>query len=381
MQLKMKNNDELIIAAAGSGKTTHIVNEALKQREGRVLITTYTEANEAEIRKKIIEKSKCIPENITVQTWFSFLLQHGARPYQGRVFEKDIRGLILVNKQSAPYVKESDVGKHYFTDNQNIYSDKLSKFVVKCNENSDAAVIDRLSRIYTHIFIDEVQDLAGYDLDFLKLLFKSRINIILVGDPRQGTYSTNNAKKNKKFQKSKILNFFEDSSVQIETDDTSLVINHRCVAAICDFSNKLFPDFPRTTSGNIDNSNHTGVFLVKKKDVDYYLKMFNPAQLRYNKKTAVNDGYFVRTFGDSKGLSFDRVLIYPTNPLIKWLGNNNSDLAPTSRSKSYVAITRARYSVGIVYNYDDSTNIQGVEKYNPEENMVITKSVESKLLD
>ena len=104
MQLKMKNNDELIIAAAGSGKTTHIVNEALKQREGRVLITTYTEANEAEIRKRIIEKSKCIPENITVQTWFSFLLQHGARPYQGRVFEKDIRGLILVNKQSAPYV-------------------------------------------------------------------------------------------------------------------------------------------------------------------------------------------------------------------------------------------------------------------------------------
>lgn len=364
MRLKKMMNNKLIIGAAGSGKTTYIVNEALKKRKDRVLITTYTEANESEIRKKIIGNNKCIPENIIVQTWFSFLLQHGARPYQGNAFDKDIKGLVLMNQQSAPYVKESDTERHYFTNNQKIYSDKLSKFVIKCNEKSNGAVIDRLSRIYTNILIDEVQDLAGYDLDFLKLLFASKINTLLVGDPRQGTYSTNNALKNKKFQKSQIVYFFEDKSIQIDKDSTSLIKNYRCIEPICDFSNNLFPDLPKTTSGNTDNPKHGGVFLVKKKDSTHYLKTFNPAQLRYDRRACVDENYFVRTFGDSKGLSFDRVLIYPTNPFIKWLKNNNSDLAPTSRSKYYVAVTRARYSVGIIYDYDDSTNIKGVQRYN-----------------
>jgi ATP-dependent exoDNAse (exonuclease V) beta subunit len=69
MKPKM-NNNKLIIAAAGSGKTTHLVNEALKIKNEKVLITTYTQANEVEIRKKIIEINKFIPENVTVQTWF-----------------------------------------------------------------------------------------------------------------------------------------------------------------------------------------------------------------------------------------------------------------------------------------------------------------------
>ena len=72
----MKNN-RLIVAAAGSGKTTFLVEEALKIKDKNVLMTTFTEANEAEIRKKIIQKNKFIPSNIIVQTWFSMLLQHG----------------------------------------------------------------------------------------------------------------------------------------------------------------------------------------------------------------------------------------------------------------------------------------------------------------
>jgi DNA helicase-2/ATP-dependent DNA helicase PcrA len=68
-------------------------------------------------------------------------------------------------------------------------------------------------------------------------------------------------------------------------------------------------------------------------------------------------------FGESKGLSFDGVLIYPTKPFCNWLKNHLSELAPTSRSKFYVAITRARYSVGIVYDFNGETNIDGVSKY------------------
>ena len=62
MQSKQTNN-RLLIAAAGSGKTTFLVDEALKQKEGKILITTYTQANEEEIRKKIIEKNDTLIYN------------------------------------------------------------------------------------------------------------------------------------------------------------------------------------------------------------------------------------------------------------------------------------------------------------------------------
>ncbi len=369
----MKVN-KLIVAAAGAGKTTFLVNEALSIKDERVLITTYTQANEAEIKKKIIELNKCIPENVTVQTWFSFLLQHGVKPFQGGLFEKEITGLILVNSQSGLkymfkgkpvyFNEEKEFEKHYFSKEIKIYSDKISKFVFKCNAKTNGSVIDRLTRIYKHIFIDEVQDLAGYDLELLKLLFKSSSSTLLVGDPRQGTYSTNSSAKNKKFKKAAIVNFFEDDSMNIEKDTTSLIINYRCNPSICQLSNKLFPDLPTTTSGNEITTHHDGVFLIKSSDVNEYLSKFSLNQLRENIKTEVNQSYTVMNFGESKGLSFDRVLIYPTKPFLKWLSNNGEELAPTSRSKFYVALTRARYSVGIICDYSDDLEIEGIQKWN-----------------
>lgn len=381
-----QTNNKLIIAAAGSGKTTFLIEEALKQKKGKVLITTYTQANEAEIKKKIIEKNKCIPENVTIQSWFSFLLKHGVRPFQGVLFEKKIKGLILVNSQSGLkayrtpcldckqkkivnpncrkcknpvyFGEEKEFERHYFSNTLKIYSDKLSKFVFRCNEKSNGSVIDRISRIYSHIFIDEVQDLAGYDLELLKLLFNCSSTILLVGDPRQGTYSTNSAPKNKQFKKAKVINyFFQDKSITIETDRNSLMTNYRCNQLICDLSNKLFTNFQATASGNNTITEHDGVFFIKEQDIENYLQKFQPIQLRNDsREKRINKNYRVMNFGEAKGLSFDRVLIYPTEPFIKWLKNNNAELAETSRSKLYVAITRARYSVAIVNNEENICN-------------------------
>lgn len=357
------NNNTLIIAAAGSGKTTHIINEALKIKNEKVLITTYTQANDEEIRKKFYKEHKCIPDNITVNTWFSFLIQHGVKPYQGYLYEKDVRGLILVNDQSAKRTKEIDIQRHYFTTSQKIYSDKISKFVMKCNEKGNGCVIDRISRLYSYIFIDEVQDLAGYDLEILKLFFRSKSTTILVGDPRQGTYSTNTTAKNKKYRKSEIVSFFDKIPEEIEKNYSTLNVNYRCISQICDLSNKLYPNLSFSKSGNNNYIGHDGVFLVKPSDVENYLRRYNPVQLRDSRRTQVHPDYQAMNFGESKGLSFDRVLLYPTKPYCDWLKNNQSVLAPTSRSKFYVAITRARYSVGIVYDFDDNTNIEGINKY------------------
>lgn len=49
----------LIIAAAGAGKTTFLVKQALKISEN-ILITTFTDANEQSIREKFYEINGCI---------------------------------------------------------------------------------------------------------------------------------------------------------------------------------------------------------------------------------------------------------------------------------------------------------------------------------
>ena len=370
------NNNKLIIAVAGSGKTTRLVNEALNIKSKKVLITTYTIANETEIKNKIINENKkqnglaCIPTNITVQTWFSFLLQHGVRPFQSALFSglflKKINGLVLVNKQSSQYTKESTL-THYFTNELKIYSDKISKFIFYCNKITKGNVIDRISKIYSHIFIDEVQDLAGYDLELLKLFFDCSSNILLVGDPRQVVYLTHNERKYKKYTNGKIKEFIENECNKDCCKFEFLIQSYRCNQTICDFSDKLYPNFPKTISKNKYITKHDGIFFIKETDVEKYLAQYEPMLLRYSKKTPMNEKYKenIKTYGESKGLSFDRVLIYPTAPMLKWIKDINSDLADTSRSKFYVAITRAKYSVGIVVKDKEKSIIDGITYFKP----------------
>lgn len=109
-------SNKVIIAAAGSGKTQHLVKEAIGRASGNVLITTFTDKNTEEIKSRIIAEVHHIPINITVIPWFSFLLKHGVRPYQSMVYaDKRIDNLILMNQQSAPMTKESDFCHHYLT--------------------------------------------------------------------------------------------------------------------------------------------------------------------------------------------------------------------------------------------------------------------------
>jgi len=86
-------------------------------------------------------------------------------------------------KNPVYYAEDKEFEKHYFSNQLKIYSDKLSKFVFRCNEKTKGNVIDRISRIYPYIFIDEVQDLAGYDLELLKLLFtRAKYSVGIVVD-------------------------------------------------------------------------------------------------------------------------------------------------------------------------------------------------------
>lgn len=367
-------SNKLIIAAAGSGKTTHLINEAIKITSQKVLITTYTEANEAEIKKKFYEVNGCIPPNITVQTWFSFLIQHGVKPYQSVIYNGDITGLQLVNQKSGVkyyigkrpiYYGEDEAEKHYFSKAGRIYSDKLSKFVVKANMVTNGLVIDRISRIYDNVFIDEIQDMAGYDLDIIKLLFNSRANVLMVGDPRQVTYHTHDEAKYKKYSEGNVEEFINEecSGLDVEIDKKALNTTFRNNKRICEFANSIYPNFEPCSCANNEKTSHDGVFFISSNCVNRYLQTFNPIQLRDKATVPVNMQYPVMNFGESKGITFDRVLVYPTKPMLSWMLDNNTELKNQSRARLYVAVTRAKYSVAIVVDNLEKYDVVGIEKF------------------
>lgn len=334
-----------IIAAAGSGKTEHIVDSALAIRDEPVLITTYTLENQRHILSRIRDKVGPMPSNVTVLGWFSFLIAQGARPYQRALTGSTgaIKGLNFKGRRSR-YVGRDNVDRFYFDAGRNMYRDGVSDFVVHVNEATEGAVIRRLERIYQSVFIDEVQDLVGWDLELLDMLFASRMSVTLVGDPRQHTLSTNLGRKNKQYRGAGFLNWLAERDDICALEERNE--NYRSNQEICDFADKIYPDMSATVSMQTQKTDHDGVFFIREEEAVAYFDKYRPVVLR-DSKIFKCLGLPARNIGVAKGRSFDRVLLFPTKPMLKYFdhGDPSKLKAP---ERLYVAVTRARYSVAIV---------------------------------
>jgi hypothetical protein len=342
----LSNKNKIVIASAGSRKTTFIAETALAIADKKVLITTYTNENLDQITSYLIEKKGYIPPNVTVASWYSFLLQDGVRPYQNHLTNRGRIKSINFTARPSRYIAKADADRYFLTEGDKIYRDRVADFICECDNHTKGLIIRRLERIFAHIFIDELQDFAGYDLEILEKLFKSSIATVSVGDPRQATFSTNNASKNKQYKKSQILEWIRSKQkaklfqVEERTDC------YRSNQLICDFADSLFPDLPKTISKNSTATGHDGIFLIKKAEVEEYCKTHKPKVLRYDKRTDTM-GLPASNIGTMKGRTFDRVLIFPTNPMKDYL--DSKDLSQAGDlSKLYVAVTRAKFSATFV---------------------------------
>lgn len=344
------SENRIIIACAGAGKTTRLVAEALNDRDRRIAIVTYTNNNTREIGKRFAEMNSGVPKHVDVMTWFGFLLRECARPYQrSRYSEKRIESMLFVNKQSTRGIAEANTRRYYFAGGDLIYSDKIAKFVVECEKASSKAVTARLGQIYTDVFIDEFQDLAGWDLEVIRMLLHSGIRVTLVGDPRQHIYSTNPSPKNKQYLGIKVVKLVEEWETDRLCSSEHMNATHRCNGPICEFSNTLWPRMDTMTPLRNDTTGHDGVFLVAEALVKEYMERFEPQVLRHDKRAATY-GREALNFGLAKGLQFKRVLIVPTGPIKKYLQSGALSDVENSRDKLHVAVTRASYSVAFVFD-------------------------------
>lgn len=347
----MRGDNVLTLAVAGSGKTKQIVDACAAADPGkRILVLTYTTQNQQELRVRLATTAGH-RHTIEITGWFAFLISHFVRPYTPYLFPGRRVGGFESASGYQQKVKTTEA-RRYFTAAGDVRSAHLPHLAVLLNAAADGRPIARLERIYDVVYIDEAQDLAGYDLEILKLLFGSSIEVRLVGDTRQATLSTNPQEpKNNSYRGERIIDWFRE-----QERGGLLCIEHsaetwRCRPEIAAFADELFDadhGYTATESKNTTVTDHDGLYLVRSEHVDAYVAAFAPQPLRSSKSSGkAHDHLPFMNFGVAKGSSRHRVLVFPTAP-IRDLLQKGKPLAAASAMGLYVAVTRARQSVAFI---------------------------------
>lgn len=366
------------IASAGSGKTTLLVDEALQaamQTKKKVAIVTYTSRNQEEVTKKIYKKINHIPSNVVVLGWYEFLIKYWIRPYKGDVlaelYDKPVslyfdptitdNTRTKKNKYISRY-KKGDIKNKYFSKGYKLYSNYVSDYALSCHNKNKSNLIERLSLIFEHLYFDEAQDFVGYDFEIIKLLIKSSIDCTFALDPRQHTFSTAITRKYNDFCGKLDLFIKEKVNTKktqyVDFDYLKLTHSHRCNDAICELASKIDGVYSPTTPCQcpeclaIRNAyqHEQGVFWVRETDVNEFIKHYKAITLRWKPMPILDKFKHIEilNFGESKGLSFDACIIYPTEKYRKCLKSGVFNLTGETQAKFYVAVTRARFAVGII---------------------------------
>lgn len=378
---------KLLLASAGAGKSERIAKEALKRaaKGGKVLLLTYTINNQLELVRAICRFNKLQPENILVKGWFSFLLEDMIRPYQRYILDKRISGTILNSRN--PHLLEGKPifikgrkekngdhwnPRHYVTRDNDAHTYYLAKLAVRIHEQSGGKSARRLAEIYDAVFIDEIQDLVGWDFSLIRAILETSIaEFDCVGDFRQSIYETSETSKKPQTTAEKIAEF---KAMGFAIDD--LAISWRCIQSICDLADRVHAGDGQysVTRSQItvvppEYGDHQGIFAVPESRLKEYIETYNPVILRWNRQTeqALCDGRAAYNFGEAKGMGFERVFIIPPDSHAKFFRGDTAAFKKAktdeSRNKLYVAITRAKYSVA--FSYRGGTVITGAQIWCP----------------
>jgi DNA helicase-2/ATP-dependent DNA helicase PcrA len=340
--------NKITLAVAGGRKTQSIVDRCASAPRGRrILALTYTQINQRELLTRL-GRHRPLDALVEVEGWFSFLLRHWVRPYLPTKFPgRRLRGL---NFEGDPGRYATGAARYLDADGR-AYKRHLAHLAIEINEASAGAVVDRLSRIYDEIYVDEAQDLNGYDLEVLSVLMRSSIHLHLVGDVRQALIVTNTQDpKYKQYKGTNIKKWFDIQSTMGLLEIEHQFTTWRSNQLIADFADRVFDDswgFAKTISMNQDTTGHDGVFAVATQHVDAYVALFKPLCLRHSAASLKTLDLQFLNIGLAKGMGADRVLIGPTKGMVDFL-QKGFKLDVTPSCSLYVAVTRARSSVAFV---------------------------------
>ena len=334
----------VIFAVAGSGKTTYIV-ESLSI-EKRSLIVTYTNCNYENLSRKILQKfDGAWPDNVTLMTYFQFLYRFCYRPFLSDKWKA--RGLYFDSNPNKR-ISQCTIG-YYMTSDRYFYSNRLSLFLEKAGVLND--IRDRIEAYFDEFIVDEIQDIAGRDFNFLEQLMEANVNMLFVGDFYQHTYDTSrdgNTNKNLFEDRRKYEKRFLNRGFVLDTN--LLSGSWRCSRNVCEYVSSqlgiaIVSNRPETDDG--------AIYLIEDADcIRRFMDDKNIIKLHYQNGPKQGAGH--KNWGETKGEDsyLDVCIVLNKTTAKSYEKGTMNQLKPSTRNKLYVAITRAHRNVYFVKEED-----------------------------
>ena len=365
-------DNKVIFAAAGNGKTYSLCSKAKAAVENGnkyVLLISYTNEGicslENEYRK---QNAGVLDDRVIFKSWYSFLLSEFIKPYQCSLklkykqYKKEISvtfpenfvsSIAFYNIEPPPRWYNQTHVQYFVNQRGDIVPDRVSHLAYLCNDHSNGQVLARMSDIYSHVLIDELQDYAGWDLEIIRLLFDSQLLITCVGDYKQATYRTNNSPKNSQYRDDNIRNYFKMLEKKGLCTISYANTTRRFNREICEFINTIHEDTesvvePYSNVDACDNpADNIGVYVMDNKYLSQYCEYYSPTILRYDKKAKIDFSHNcdVFNYGSAKGATYERVVIVPVRTTLPFIEKQIKIASNQTRAKFYVACTRAKHSV------------------------------------
>jgi DNA helicase-2/ATP-dependent DNA helicase PcrA len=328
----------VILAVAGSGKTSRLVENLDDER--RFLIVTYTDSNHENLRTKIIQRFGYFPANVTLYTYFRFLHGFCYRPFLRS--KKNTKGMTF--KLPPPrtiYALTDD--RRYIAPSRRLYANRLAKLIKQSNLMSD--LVSRMEKYFDVLFVDEVQDFAGHDFNFLLDISAAKMEITFVGDFFQHTFDTSrdgnvNSKLHDDYAAYKAR--FTKAKLSVDTD--SLKKSRRCSRTVCDFITEKI--------GISIEANDSRESVVRfESDPIAALGIYNdPKTVKLFYQEHHKYACYSQNWGVSKGIDRYQDVCVVLNPgnVTAWNRGGFRGINVQTRNKLYVACSRARGNLTFV---------------------------------
>ena len=295
-----------------------------------------SDLNTRSLRNRIIQKHGKVPDGVRVYSYFTFLYSFCFRPLCG--YELKTKGINF----NYPLPKDAqrtkkDTRGHYIDKNDRLFSNRISKLLIEFSVVKDVA--DRIERFFDLVCIDEVQDFAANDFNFLCQLAITNAEMILVGDFFQHTFDTSkdgNTQKNLHADFVKYCGQLKDAGFTVDLE--SLSHSYRCSPSICNFVKENLGIDIQSHSKD-DTHIH---FIDNEKEIEAIYSNETIVKLFYQNSRLYSANS--ENWGNTKGLDHyqDVCVVLNPNTLKAYNSGELDQLPPTTKNKLYVACTRAR---------------------------------------
>jgi len=323
----------VVFAVAGSGKTSSIIDRV--NNDSRCLIITYTDNNTRHLKNRIIQKIGHLPEGVRVYSYFTFLYSFCYRPLCG--YENKTKGISFnAIPQYAQRTRKNTL-EHYFDKSDRLFFSRIAKLLIEFDIVSE--VIQRIEQFFDLVCIDEVQDFAANDFNFICKLANTNVEMQLVGDFYQHTFDTSrdgNTQKNLHACFDKYCTQLANAGFRVDLE--SLSHSYRCSPSVCSFiKDSLAIEIQSHREDEVEVS-----LVTDDQEIQHLYLNDSIVKLFYQKSSAYSGN--TENWGNTKGLDHYQDVCVVLNPktLKAFESKQLSQLPPTTKNKLYVACTRAK---------------------------------------